>query len=408
MHFIRHGTRNPTLSDIQALADLENLVRLEGSDRLPEPLRRWVSPFGPRDDSKLARAGEHEMHRLGVRTAKRYRRALFDGTTEDARDPDLISTMAARTGMSGSAFASGLLEVDVDSGSTWDFELSAKHSCPRWDLERRLDARAGLERAALAVRLAGISQRLQAAYFDNNNNYESGSSSDAWLAETVFTACAFGVAHGDARTAEWCSVLQDGSERQLLEYADDLAHWWAYAYAREFNAYVGCAGLKDVVEGAEAALRATGGERAVRARFGFGHSDTLVFLAVGMGLFKDGSALVGNASTTDMDARRFRMADLAPMGGSIAFELHTCPAGGVHARWQQAPLLPDPQSASTPGFVRVLVNERPVPLGGACAGGEVDVGREFCPLERFKELVGAAACRFADNCGVRDGGGGRP
>jgi hypothetical protein len=76
----RHGSRNPTISDIEGFKSLEDLLQAH-QDSIPERfshLRNWKTPFDVRTATHLVARGEKEVWRLGKRVSERYE-GLFDG-----------------------------------------------------------------------------------------------------------------------------------------------------------------------------------------------------------------------------------------------------------------------------------------------------------------------------------------
>ncbi|KAI9362914.1 histidine phosphatase superfamily [Zopfochytrium polystomum] len=459
--FTRHGSRNPSPTDISTFLSLERLVAtVPESSRLPATLKNWTCPFTPADANRLAPAGELEMWRLGLRTRKRYGALLF-GDGEEQYDPSAVkfrSTMTARSGMSGSAFAAGLLEGrdettaprDGDGDSScpppaphrpvffytlpqpWDYELSAKHSCPLWASSRADDARPEAEKAQFQKSyIAAISRRIFDAFFSPPPSPSSSPATaaaaaadfDPKLAAVLFKACAFQVSlHRTLPPADtWCALFEP-RELLLMELSDDAKHWWDYGYARGINERMGCAGVKEVVSFAKTIQQAGPDGVNVRAKFGFGHSDTIVFLANALGLFKDETPFFSNMSETLLLERRFRMANIAPMGANMAFEIHACPAATAPIarrprsraadRTDQVPFAEVLDSvasgdAGTAVLVRVLVNEQTVSVPGCPASANTE---GFCALDDFIAAVGGEAisdCDYEDVCEVVNGGGGR-
>ncbi|KAJ3317258.1 PHOsphatase [Blyttiomyces sp. JEL0837] len=72
--FTRHGSRNPSPSDIESFKAIETLFKPD-SNRIPSKYKHligWENPFDLMEESLLSNAGVEEMWRLGKRVRRRY------------------------------------------------------------------------------------------------------------------------------------------------------------------------------------------------------------------------------------------------------------------------------------------------------------------------------------------------
>ena len=92
---------------------------------------------------------------------------------------------------------------------------------------------------------------------------------------TMINICAFMVTVFSDLESPWCRVFKP-EEVELLEYFDDMGHWWDLSYGTAINEVIGCALMTDVVE----AVKEVGvvGKRYKKGIFRFGHAETNVFL----------------------------------------------------------------------------------------------------------------------------------
>ncbi|KAJ3317257.1 PHOsphatase [Blyttiomyces sp. JEL0837] len=185
----------------------------------------------------------------------------------------------------------------------------------------------------------------------------------------------------------------------MLEYYDDLKHWWDYSYGVDLggrsgfgfeDGFLGCAGVSEVVKEAEKLVLGSQGDvvnsmkkkaikkRKVKGFFGFGHSDSVVFLATALGLFHDTEPLYANKTTTHLYTRNFATSKIAHMGSSITFETYSCNNK------------PKPQQIQ----FRILVNEIPIKIP-KCES-------MYCSLDTLKNVLGdKIGCDFEGRCGIR-------
>ncbi|KAJ3205451.1 PHOsphatase, partial [Dinochytrium kinnereticum] len=336
----------------------------------------------------LGVAGALEAWRFGRRIAGRYRELLSDDNGDfGAYNPNLFkmrSTTASRAGQTLTSFTAGFfspLNADVSNGSIpshcrmgipmavktlpmiWDYELAPKDACPRWTTEVGLNLTTTSqltlwdETHALTV-TSSLSRRLQNLPLTPTD------------AKTIFKACGFDSTLSPTLPSGWCDLLRDEKEAtELMEYLDDLEHWWLLAYGSRVNRWLGCMLLTDFVKEVR-----DGGRKGV---LGFAHSDTMVFLVTALGLFEDPFEFTGDLSRELMARRRFRMADISPMLGNVVFEVFEDGRGHVS--------------------VRVMVNEVPTVIPGC--------GDMLCDVEQFVKVLGKkVGCDFAGLCGVVERG----
>ncbi|KAJ3038869.1 PHOsphatase [Rhizophlyctis rosea] len=175
----------------------------------------------------------------------------------------------------------------------------------------------------------------------------------------------------------WCALFTP-KEVELLEYFDDMGHWWDLSYGSEINEVIGCALMTDVVE----AVREVGvvGKRYKKGIFRFGHAETNVFLMSLMGLYKDDKSLTANMTHEHVQNRKFRLSDITPFASNIIYEVVSCDSGALSGR----PALK----------VRVVINEKDVVRLPGCSDA-------WCPWEEFMESVGKhVGCDWDEVCGL--------
>ncbi|KAJ3047262.1 PHOsphatase [Rhizophlyctis rosea] len=174
---------------------------------------------------------------------------------------------------------------------------------------------------------------------------------------------------------------------ELLEYYQDMKHWWGLSYGDERNGEVGCKTFEDVVRNLPAEREARGKRAWKKGVFRFGHSETNVFLVTLLGLYKDPLPLSTNHTAHNLQNRTFRTSNISPFASNIVFEVARC----------QPPSLFSPSSSSSSNdLIRIIVNEQDAPRMKGCPEDS-----EWCPVGVFLEGVkGKVGCDWEEVCGV--------
>ncbi|TPX66933.1 hypothetical protein SpCBS45565_g04081 [Spizellomyces sp. 'palustris'] len=389
----RHGTRYPSVKEILSFDKLVQIFHQHRDDvRAPPWLHDWVNPFIPEDNNLLALIGEDEMYWLGKRAAKRYK-GLFGSKPYSPHLYKFRSSTTSRTGQSGSAFAGGVFEGKGSSGTckyqsvyqytipqVMDYELMPKWSCPLWSkvvedhpfLSSQLDE-------WTSEHLPKMVSRLRKAMTKPGHDEIPLTSSHV---KAIYRACAFEVSVF-SRKDTWCTLLEPG-EIRLLEYLDDLKHYWDLGYGFDLNAKVGCALATDVAKELTDAIEGRGRTQGI---FRFGHAETNVFFMAAMGLYRDKVPLYANSTDRLLHDREFRLSELSPFAANYIIELYTCEDGTSDARATS-------EGMTTKHLVRFLMNEKEELLPGCPS--------VFCPVDLFQRALGEnVGCDFADMCGIK-------
>jgi multiple inositol-polyphosphate phosphatase/2,3-bisphosphoglycerate 3-phosphatase len=470
---LRHGSRNPGKKDIRLFDELERKFQAASAQQLPAELRSWMptwkNPYKMADSHLLVAAGVAEHVGIASRLRRRFPH-LFE--SYHSRRHRFRSSCHERAARSAHAFAQGLFPAGGSSGaaegggsSAWaSTQLEAYHittpdclghvtgeemggrevgedgqghkgdgswlvdrltrffdSCPKYhaakeDINR--ERRAFLHAADMQGVRAGLNQRLAAG----------GVQLSAEEVAAVYTLCGFEVAHWNA-TDGACSLFAKEEEAEVLEYLEDLKHWYKKSYGLALNGKMACPLhaylLQRLALAADQARlthhthqpqpdphhrqqqQAAAGAAAVASDLIFAHGETLVPLLTRLGMFADAHALTADLPSPLRDKRAFRTKGIMPMAANLLFVLHQC----SNASSSLEPQSPSSSGAGAWYVVLTLHNERAVALA-ACAH------RLWCPLHALVDhFVAEAANDAADAPGGgrreggaeegRDGGGGR-
>ncbi|XP_075083826.1 uncharacterized protein LOC107809225 [Nicotiana tabacum] len=378
----RHGTRAPTkkrIREFEALsARLEVLVRdakeqKQSSDNIPAWLMGWSSPWkGKRTGGELIHEGEDELYHLGIRV-----REQFPDLFSEEYHPDIYSikaTQVPRASASAVAFGMGLFsgKGKLGTGAHRAFAVTSEsrasdivlrfHDCCQSYKDFRKSQKPTVEKLKEPI-LDEITQALVRQY---GLNFTKQDVSSLWFL-CKQEASLLNI------TNQACSLFRP-SEVSLLEWADDLESFILKGYGNSLNYRMGVPLLEDVIQSMEQAIKAKEEGYASgsyeKARLRFAHAETLLPFSCLLGLFLEESEfeLIQREETLQFPRkpptkRNWRGSIVTPFAGNNMLVLYSCVSNN-----------------SSKYFVKVLHNERPIPIPG-CNGSD------SCPFEVFKERI---------------------
>ncbi|KAI8916601.1 histidine phosphatase superfamily [Powellomyces hirtus] len=366
----RHGTRNPTQSNLKKHAALKKDF---ASYIAPAPQYQFLSNFSLMCNTSMAgmltTQGALDQLQLAQRLKARYPTLL-----NDASQFSWQATNISRTISSGEAFQKGMLSNAAELVAARkqieasvlpehiDSDLRPHDSCKKNVDERERREKAGEEPGEdfVKLRFPAIRDRLAA-----HIGFPNLSLADV---EQMFSLCSFeNTIQG--KNDGFCSLFS-AEELELSNYGSDLAFWFERSYGMPVAEQMGCSLLTTVTTNMDKKIN--GSSDALNAHFKFGHAETLAPLLTTLGLFRD--TLAANFTDAQIASRVFRAADFAPFSANVLFELSECP--------------PTANSTTTnPSLsIRIFSDETPVTLPGCT---------DPCPLDQFKSLVaGKIGCDF--------------
>ncbi|XP_010554688.1 PREDICTED: multiple inositol polyphosphate phosphatase 1-like isoform X2 [Tarenaya hassleriana] len=378
----RHGTRSPTKKRLRELENLavrfKELVRDAESRnsplrQIPGWLREWESPWkGKVKGGELISLGEEELYQLGIRVRERFP-SLF----EDNYHPDVYTiraTQIPRASASAVAFGMGLFSGrgKLGAGQNRAFAVTSENRASDTKLrffeccQNYKSYRKSKEPAVDALKEPVLNEISVALAKRNFLNFTKQDISSLWFL-CKQEASLLNV------TDQACALFTP-SEVALLEWTDDLEVYILKGYGNSLNYRMGVPLLQDVLRSMEEAIKAREEKHPSgsyeKARLRFAHAETVVPFSCLLGLFLDGSDFekIQKEQPLELPAkppksRNFRGGTMAPFAGNNMLILYNCPV-----------------DSSAKYFVQVLHNEQPIPLPGCD-------GRDFCPLEAFKERI---------------------
>ncbi|KAM3281990.1 multiple inositol polyphosphate phosphatase 1 [Capsicum chacoense] len=378
----RHGTRAPTkkrLRELEAFAArLEVLVRdvkeqKQSLDKIPAWLMGWNSPWNrKRTGGELISEGEDELYNLGIRVRERFP-SLFS----EEYHPDIYSikaTQVPRASASAVAFGLGLFsgKGKLGPGGHRAFAVTSEsrasdivlrfHDCCQSYKNFRKSQEPTVKNLKEPI-LDEITRELVRQY---GLNFTKQDVSTLWF-----------LCRQEASllniTNQACSLFGP-AQVSLLEWADDLELFVLKGYGNSLNYRMGVPLLEDVIQSMEQAIKAKEEGYAPgsyeKASLRFAHAETLLPFSCLIGLFLEESEfeLIQREQTLQYPpkppkTRNWRGSIVAPFAGNNMLVLYSCTSNN-----------------SNKYFVRVLHNERPIPIPG-CNGSD------SCPFEVFKERI---------------------
>jgi len=320
----RHGTRNPTTSDVNSLNAMEKII-FDNRDSINASayswILRWRSPFTLDNQGELVTPGEMEHFNLAIRMKQRY--SLLRHPYNPAIY-NIQATVVSRASQSASSFGYGLwkdsgklpqgfqpFSIYSESGSM-DFTLRFFANCPLY----KQNAKSELANYEIQKYLESIFPRIQAKL----NQRLGGTWVTAELIDTMYTACVFQVAINGVQD-RWCALF-DQEDIEQIEYLNDLEAYWLKSYGFPINYQMTCPLIKEIIGLFDAKI--DGKFPLAKAKLRFAHAETVIPLIAVLGLYKDPYPLQWNTSNENIQNRKFRTAHFSSFASNVAFLLLNC------------------------------------------------------------------------------------
>ncbi|KAI9594200.1 histidine phosphatase superfamily [Syncephalis fuscata] len=364
----RHGTRNPVISQMQKLADLEKQLVSNQQSQWPNWLKNWKSPYNRTNAEQLVRQGVLDLQELAHRDICRYGKWLNRDNTTSLYDDDsdatarhrfawyassvkqrcIDSTLAYASVFSGKNLSLSQIQIPV---ANQDRLLAPHHACPLWEqLSLNKTAEDNMKKPYLESYLPDIIDQLTKimGYNITKTTYNS-----------MAMACGFEYAI-ENRADRWCKLLLDSNTDpdsnahtnidlvqskalKLYDFLKDIKFYNKYGMAKKINTRISCVLLSQLVNEMQDVVQ---GNLSIRWRLRFGHAETIFLLLTLLGVSSEKPEFRQN--------RALRASRLIPFAANMHFELFKCT--------NQASAESDNEH-----FVRVLLNERPIEFPG-CKG----------------------------------------
>ncbi|XP_034832258.1 multiple inositol polyphosphate phosphatase 1-like [Maniola hyperantus] len=283
---IRHGTRRPSTADTRnmrkTVALRDDILHNHGEGKGEmcaqdvEDLQNWT--WNPKLDFKtsyLTSHGYQELFEFGQRFGQKFTSFL-----EDVSSSMIRPTSEQRTQGSVKAFVQGLQGIN----RTFVIENHILND-PVARVQENVQRKTGIEMELKPTIIMGM-----------------------------YDLCRFYRSYSLFKRSPWCSVFSD-DDLEILEYVEDIVHYFRNGYGKSLNALTGAVGLKDLYEKFQNASQT--GQKSFTAYF---THDTMVdMIYTAMGLYKDDPKLSGLERVKD---RKWRTSFLTPFAANFVAVLY--------------------------------------------------------------------------------------
>ncbi|XP_061383607.1 multiple inositol polyphosphate phosphatase 1-like [Danaus plexippus] len=322
----RHGNRHPGSRVVKDTNELwvklrDQIIRSEAESRnslcsqdLEDILNwKWDSSLET-TPSYLTQVGNDEIYSIGKRVAKKYSelmheridRYYFRGTNEQ------------RTKASVLAYVNGLTH-----GSDMNLTSRIEESRERDDTIRPYE---NCDRYQESVKNGSLLPD-QLAEYDQSPEYLAvrdrvfkrlGITNDTEEINVfnLYELCRFYRTWSPNLQCPWCSLFSD-EDLVVLEYRDDVRHYYKNGYGFDINADLGTLPLRDLFENFELVTRGEG-KNIVSY---FTHDTMMEMMFCALGLYKDKSVIKGSSRNPD---RLWRTSYIASFSTNFIAVLHRC------------------------------------------------------------------------------------
>ncbi|XP_049873023.1 multiple inositol polyphosphate phosphatase 1-like [Pectinophora gossypiella] len=326
----RHGNRNPGSSvtaAVKVIAGLKDQIVQafdQGSSLLCatdiDEFRKWTwNETLETTPSYLTGVGYEELYGIGSRIRAAYPE-LLNGSTEDYY---FRPTNYQRTITSAMGFVHGLtdgtsLKVAIDEPRDVDDVIQPYANCQKYQ-ETVRDAPildkvvAELESSPdyAAIRHA-VQKRLGIAYQITTEDVFS-----------IYELCRFYRSWDEKKQSPWCSMFTN-EELVILDYRDDLRHYYRNGYGSWVNSRLGEQPLRDLYQKLSAATQGQG-QKIVSY---FSHDAMMEMVYCALQLFNDREPLRGDNRNPD---RLWRTSYIGAMAINMITVLNRCQESGTEA-----------------------------------------------------------------------------
>ncbi|XP_030603825.1 multiple inositol polyphosphate phosphatase 1-like [Archocentrus centrarchus] len=373
---IRHGTRYPTTKNVKKMQKLYDLVRSSNPSKkswLRELQTQWTMWYTEDMDGRLVQKGVNDHKHLAVRLSKLFPSLISE---EKLRGGFIkfITSSKHRCVNSTLSFKAGLTEhwnikdMEFDHAVN-DALMRFFDTCTRFveEVDNNPSAMTEVDMFKQGPEMRRVQQKIA----DHLNISYSLITDD--MAEAAFYLCAYEFAIKTVNSP-WCRLF-DEVDAQVLEYANDLKHFWKRGYGYDINSKSSCILFHDVFSRLDKVVEEnkSGQQVAEAVTVQVGHAETLLPLLTLLGFFKDSETLTSTNFATQAH-RSFRTSLMLPYAANLLLVLYDC--GGGNLRLQP------------------LLNEKSVTFPGLTDRASMPLYRDV--LEHYKDLL--QGCDFETEC----------
>lgn len=325
---IRHGTRYPTIKNIQKMREFYDLVVRDATGNLnylSEIKSQWNMWYTDNMDGRLVDKGREDHRHLAQRLIKWFPSLLTDENVRHGR-VKLITSSKHRCVNSTIAFREGLMK-GLRTEAELEFVVNDTlmryfDKCERFvkEVESNKSALEEVkhfnEGPEMKRVMEKIADRLEVPYASvTDDSVEAG-----------FFLCAYEFAIQELNSP-WCQLF-DEVDAQVMEYAGDLKQYWKRSYGHDINSKSSCILFHDLFHRLDRIVAQinSGGIVSEAVTVQVGHAETLLPLLTLLDLFKDDIPLNSSNFATQHN-RRFRSGKIVPYAANLLVVLYKCPEG---------------------------------------------------------------------------------
>lgn len=387
---IRHGSRYPGSARVKKMKALLTAINRSLPSNATIRYKGLSLPWSIPNDilnsagKEMSSLGTEEMYFIAKRLSSTFRSTLKHGYSNT--NYSFVATDKLRSSQSAVAFAQGLFEgkghlgpgryqpiaIKSSGPSNDDIYLRIFEACPKWR-KKTAEYAKFLNGTEMRVVLQNIKGRLKLGKAFNLR--------PSWAVE-MFLMCAFGIQTDSADTS-WCDLFGE-EDLKVLEYLNDLKLYWERSYGHAINYRMSCLLYANITDSFERFLE-SGKPHGV---FKFAHTGTVIPLLTMLELYKDSVPPRADNFVLQAD-RKFRISNVVPMGGNVAFVLYRC-KNPTKASDNQKETGEKEAFRASQMKIQLLVNEAAV-LMPACEG------RMYCSLQKFLSYYS----HIKKNCNIK-------
>ncbi|KAL1497696.1 hypothetical protein ABEB36_008614 [Hypothenemus hampei] len=323
---VRHGTRNPSISNIESINARLPKIRdlIINSDSLPNEFiknrdldlfKKWKSRLEVDDETKLTVEGEEEMLLLAERMQNRFP-TVFDNIYSNTTYK-IKYTFSQRTKKSAYYFAAGLFGKKT-AKDVWFPEPSKKDPilrfyklCDKWKKEIKEPVKDSGEQNKFKE-----SSYMIKVVTEVNKRTGAGNQLSVSDVLLMYITCGFETAWNKYSKSPWCSVFSEENFK-VLEYLEDLKYYWQDGYGYDLSYKQACPAFGDMISHFDLTSPYP------KTTIYFSHSGTLLKLLAHLGLYKDEQPLTAE-NFENMRNRKWRTSLIDSFATNLAFILYNC------------------------------------------------------------------------------------
>ncbi|XP_050350980.1 multiple inositol polyphosphate phosphatase 1-like [Nymphalis io] len=316
----RHGTRHPSPMDAAAMKEASALKyeiiksykkgRGEMCAQDISDLQNWKWTNLDDNPSILTQEGFDELLAFGQRF-----REKFSSFLDNLNQSRIRSTDEKRTRKSAKGFIKGLKDIGanvvVDDPIREDAVARPYRFCKKrgGEVINSTQASEEISRYQEAPEFKELQQNVQKRIGIDHELHPR-------TIMGFYDLCRFYRAYSIVKRSPWCALFTD-NDLQILEYVEDIRHYFRNGYGHPMNRLLGASGLKDLYEKFEATVSS-----GYKSFIGyFSHDTMLDMIYTAMGLYYDYPEISGFERIRN---RKWRTSFLTPFVANFVAVLHRC------------------------------------------------------------------------------------